>query len=225
MKCLKRCGLILARGGSKGIPRKNLMVLNGKTLLQHVIDAAKESGLEHVYVSTEDDEIKKHCIQMGVKVHDRPIELSTDLTTDYPCIREFLLNVNDDFDYVVHLRATAPQITATIINDAIEYFEKYYGNFDSMRSVIRAQQSPFKMWRLNEEHQLSPIVDGTTLHSAPRQILPTVYFQNACVDIIKATTILKKDSIIGDKCLAYVMDDLHDVDIDTYDDVLKLESR
>ena len=225
MRRLKKCVLILARGGSKAIPRKNLMVLNGKTLLQHVIDAAKHADLEHIYVSTEDAEIKKHCLELGIDVYDRSVELSTDLTTDYPCIHEFLSNIDKDFDYIVHLRATSPQTTSMIINDAIRYFEKHYDSFDSMRSVIRAQQTPFKMWQLNEENQLFPVVKGSTLHSVPRQILPSVYFQNACIDIIKTATILKKNDIIGDKCLAYVMDDVHNIDIDTFDDLLKLDSR
>ena len=196
MQNLKKCGIILARGGSKGIPRKNLQILNGKTLLQHVIDTATESNLECVYVSTEDDEIKRHCLDLGALVFDRSIELSADLSTDYECIHEFLSNVTN-FDYVVHLRATFPKITAKIINDAIFHFEKNYDNFDSMRSVIRSKQSPFKMWFLDEKYQLSTVIENSPFHSSPRQILPPAYVQNACIDIIKTETILKKEDIIG----------------------------
>jgi len=224
MQNLKKCGIILARGGSKGIPRKNLQILNGKTLLQHVIDAATESNLECVYVSTEDDEIKRHCLDLGVLVFDRSIELSADLSTDYECIYEFLSNVAN-FDYVVHLRATFPKVTSKIINDAIFHFEKNYDNFDSMRSVIKSKQSPFKMWFLDEKCQLSPIIENNLFHSSPRQILPPVYVQNACIDIVKAETILKKEDIVGDKCLAYMMDDIYDADIDTIDDLARLQSK
>ena len=225
MQNLKKCGLILARGGSKGIPRKNLQILNGKTLLQHVVEVAIDSNLEHVYVSTEDDEIKRHCLSLGVHVHNRPQELSGDLTTDYECIYECLSNTKDKFDYVVHLRATFPKITAKIINSATAHFEKYYDNFDSMRSVIKSKQSPFKMWFLDEKHELLPVIKNNTLHSSPRQILPVAYSQNACIDLVKTETVLRKESIIGERCLAYVMDDTYDTDIDTINDLMRLELK
>jgi len=222
MKAYRKCAIILARGGSKGIPRKNMQFLENKTLLQHVVEAAKASMLEHVWVSTEDSEIKGHCEKLDVRVHNRPIFLAQDLSTDFECLRDFLVSYADEYDYLVHLRATFPKINAEIINDAIQCFEARYHEIDSLRSVIPAGQSPYKMWFINENGYLSPVVEDNHLHSSPRQILPGAFFQNACIDIIKTRTICSKNDIIGGRCFAYLMDDNYDFDIDTMEDLEKL---
>ena len=222
MKTYRKCGIILARGGSKGIPRKNMQFLGNKTLLEHVIDAAKGSVLKQIWVSSEDNEIKGHCEKLGVHVYNRPVHLAQDLSTDFECLYNFLTSHANEYDYLVHLRATFPKISAEIINDAIQCFEDRYDEIDSLRSVIPASQSPYKMWFTDKDGCLQPVISDNHLHSSPRQILPPAFFQNACIDIVKTRTICSKNDIIGSRCFAYLMDENYNFDIDTQEDLKKL---
>jgi N-acylneuraminate cytidylyltransferase len=217
-KQFNKCILILARGGSKSIPKKNLYPLNGIPLIQYTINTSIKSDINKIFVSTDDSDIKQFCQNFDVNVVDRPKEFATDFTTDFLTIHNFLQNHNNDFDYIVHLRPTFPKITPEIINFASELFEEKFNDFDSLRSVIKSSESPFKSW-LIEENNMVPVIKGNKMHSSPRQLVPQTYFQNACIDIIKTETILVKNDIIGSKCLPFIMPDGFDFDIDTYDDL------
>ena len=216
---MKKCVVILARGGSKSIPRKNLVQINGKPLLSFPVEAAYQAGIDDVWVSSEDDEIKDLAKSLGAKVHNRPYWLAGDLTTDFECFQEFLA-IHKHYDYVIHLRATAPQITAEIIKEAVDKFEQNYHIADSLRSVVKMDKSPFKSWFIENGGFLKPVIPDNTLHSSPRQILKTSFYQNACIDIIKTNTITDKCSMIGEWCMPYLMDSDYSVDIDTTQDLL-----
>jgi len=215
---MKKCVLILARGGSKSIPRKNLVKVGGKPLISYPIEAALKSTCQDVWVSSEDEEIKQVARKFGAKIHKRPDELAGDLSTDLECFTDFSLQ-HRDYDYIVHLRATSPQISPNIIDDAVGLFERRYTEVDSLRSVVRIDKSPFKTWFIEEDGSLTPVIKGNKLHSSPRQALKQAYYQNACVDIIKSNTIIEKGSMIGNRCLSYVMEEGYDIDIDTEKDL------
>ena len=220
---MKKCVLILARGGSKSIPRKNLVKVGGNPLISYPIKAALDAGFQEVWVSSEDSEIKEAARKFGAKVHTRPAHLAGDLSTDLQCFRDFF-SQHKEYDYIIHLRATSPQITPQIIHDAVEVFEKKYDKADSLRSVVQLDKSPFKTWFLEDDGYLAPVVNGHNLHSVPRQILKEAYYQNACIDIIKRDTIIEKDSMIGNKCLSYVMKEKYNIDIDTEEDLHKAKN-
>ena len=220
---MKKCVLILARGGSKSTPRKNLVKVNGDPLISYPIKAALKAGFEDVWVSSEDSEIKEVAISLGAKIHARPSELAGDISTDLECFRDFSLH-HGEYDYIVHLRATSPQITPDIIHSAINLFEKKYDEVDSLRSVVRLEKSPFKTWFLEDDVFLTPAVQGHSFHSSPRQTLRQAYYQNACIDIIKSNTIIEKGSMIGNKCLSYVMEEGYNIDIDTKKDLHKAKN-
>ena len=225
----KRCILIPMRGGSKGIPRKNLIEFEGKPLLHHVLVAAINSGVGQVFVSTEDPEIKEECLRFeGVTVIDRPQYLALDESTDWEVFDHFI-EIHPDFDYIIHLRATWPRITPKIIENAVQDFEEWYDTCTSMRSVEKATEIPWKMWYLRGDDlngQMKPVVEPKGAgwkwerHSQPRQNLPQAYYQNAAIDIIKTSTI-RRGSTVGDRPRAYIMDGMikDGVDIDTEKDI------
>lgn len=225
---MKRCAVILARGGSKGIPRKNLQELNGRALVWYPISAAlgaEEIGSEDVYVSTDDQEIAKFARHHGAKVIDRPEQISGDLNTDWEAMRHFLGVVHADYDYIVHLRPTFPCITSFHVDQACRQFEDSYDGYDSLRSVVRTKHTPYKMWHIDDHGRLVSIVAGNTLHSSPRQIIPPAYEQNAAIDIVKSWVVVNLRSMTGDRIMPYLMKEGDDgIDIDTWDDLQRMGS-
>ena len=222
---MKKCVVILARGGSKSIPRKNLIKINSKPLISYPIEAAFQAGYENVWVSTEDEEIAKVSKSYGAQIHNRPVELAGDLSTDIDCFVDFV-SQHEGYDYVIHLRATSPQINSIIIEEAVELFETNYEKVDSLRSITKASNSPFKTWFVDPEGLLEPVVKGGgNFHSLPRQILRPAYSQNACIDIVKTSTIMNKRCMVGDKCIPYHMDVDYNIDIDTNDDLLQAKIK
>lgn len=219
------CAVILARGGSKGIKKKNLVKLCGKPLLSYPIEAALGSkNVNAVCVSSDDTEILQYAATYGkaVQLIKRPVEIAGDLSTDLEGMQHFLATCGfrEMIDCIVHLRATFPLVTSQIIDDAIDAFGAD-PSCDSLRSVIEAPASPYKMWLL-EGNYLSSVVPGTPYHSLARQQAPHVYWQNACVDVIRRSTI-EAGSMVGSNCLPFVMHRDYNVDIDDASDLERVK--
>lgn len=115
---MKRLGLILARGGSKGIPRKNLVELGGKPLIQWTIDVALKSSLTSIVCSTDDDEIAEVCEASGVEVLRRPAELASDEATSHDAEMHALADMGPDV--FVRLQPTSPFRSPVDINNALD---------------------------------------------------------------------------------------------------------
>lgn len=213
------------RGGSKGIPRKNLAPFEGKPLCHHVLQAAVDSIIprDDIWVSTDDPEIKAESLKFGVNVIDRPAELAQDLSTDLDVFKHFICHV-EWYDYIIHLRATYPRMTPKIIEGAAQHFESHYDGCTSMRSVVKAKEIPYKMWEVTDSRDgcdtLCPIGNIDQV-SAPRQILPQAYYQNAAIDVVKCDTIRRYNSMIGYHIIAFHMDGMVEdgVDVDVQEDL------
>lgn len=208
--------LIPARGGSKGIKRKNIKPLNGKPLISYSIEEALKSRyITRIVVSTDDDEIARVAKQCGVEVpFMRPKDLAEDHIPDFPVIEHALLWFDKrdwKADYVVFLRPTNIFRTIDDIDRAIE---KMLGSdFDSIRGISKAVYPPYWMKRVVGE-KLIPFIE-TGYEGTRRQELPEVYQGNGTVEVIKRETILKKKSMYGENIGFVIMDDIATVDIDT----------
>lgn len=209
--------LIPARGGSKSIPRKNLLPLLNKPLIAWSIQHALNSEhINRVIVSTDDEEIRDVAIEYGAEApFTRPIELSQDLSTDLECFTHALnwLSKEEGYqpDLVVHLRPTGPARTIENIDRAISIFLENM-DCDSLRSVSLADQTPFKMW-LHKENRLLPAMQSDhDLSSTPRQMLEKVYWQNGYIDIVRPNTILKLKSMTGKNILPFIINNIKDID-------------
>jgi CMP-N,N'-diacetyllegionaminic acid synthase len=209
--------IILARGGSKGIYKKNLMHINGLPLVYYPIKASQECKyINRTIVSTDDNEIARVCKEFGAEVpFKRPKSLSMDKSLDIDCFIHALnyLEKNENYipDIVVHLRATAPLITKDHISDAISIL-RCNDDADSVRSVNPVNRTPYKMWKKSGEF-IIPILDKECVNY-PRQLLPKVYDHNGYVDVIRYNTLMKKKSMTGDKVLPYIMNEGYSFDID-----------
>lgn len=215
-------GIIPARGGSKGIPRKNLQKINGKSLLQYAIEAGQDSHfINRLFVSTEDQEIKKESIRLNCDVLDRPDDLANDNTPTKDVILEILSVLGDSPNCIVLLQPTAPLRTATHIDEAIEIFMNH--DCDSVVSVAEVPSHYHPDWQLI-------INDGKLLVSSKnenlsqmkyqRQELTKTYFRNGAVYISKADTIKKYKNLYGTRCIPYVMPIDASVNIDTPADLV-----
>lgn len=206
--------LIPARGGSKGIYRKNLLSIAGKPLVAYSIEHALKCQLvTRTIVSTDDEEIGQVASELGAEVpFKRPAEHATDLATDFQVFKHALewLRANEGYEpeLVIHLRPTDPVRKSERIDAAIELMLQH-PEADSLRSVSVASHTPYKMWRM-EHGYLRPLLeleDIPEAHSMPRQSLPTTYAHVGYVDVIRPRTILTLNSMVGRLVLPYLIDE------------------
>ena len=225
--------LIPARGGSKGIPRKNIRSFAGYPLIAWSIAAAKQaSSVTRIIVSTDDEEIAAVARQYGAETPFlRPSEFAQDNTTDLPVFEHALqwLETNEDYqpEIVIQLRPTSPVRPKDCVDRAVDILLEHT-DADCVRGVVPAGQNPHKMWRFaGEDQPMKPLlkVDGIAEpYNAPRQILPPVYWQTGHIDAIRAATIKNKKSLTGDVIYPLVIDPRYTVDIDTLSDWAKYET-
>lgn len=222
--------LIPARGGSKSIPRKNILPLAGHPLLAYSISAGLAAEtVRRVIVSTDDEEIASTAQRYGAEVPFlRPAEYSQDHTPDLPVFLHALnwLAEHEDYhpDIIVQLRPTSPFRHVTHIDLAV-YRLLERPDADSIRTVCVPFQNPFKMWRIAPDGIMQPLMqtDFSEPYNMPRQALPEVYWQTGYVDAAWSDTILNKNSMTGDRILPMVMDPSEWIDIDSPDDWRRAE--
>jgi len=219
--------LIPARGGSKGVHRKNLVAIAGQPAVVHSIRHALGSRLvRRVLVSTDDTEIAAVAAQAGAEVPFlRPRELAEDQVLDWPVFEHALAHLATHEGYrpeiVVHLRPTTPYRRVEWIDAAIELLLSR-DDADSIRSVSRVDQHPYRVFRIDASGFLDPLMKHE--HAQPfllrRQDLPPLYYYNCVIDVTRRSTIMDKRSMTGDKILPYVMEASDVVDIDTPRDLV-----
>ncbi len=237
--------LIIARGGSKSIPKKNIKELAGYPLIAYSIAAALASEMvQRVIVSTDSSDIAAVAARYGAETPFlRPQELAQDNTPDLPVFQHALnwLTENENYmpDIVVQLRPTSPFRRTKHIDQAV-YRLLERPDADSVRTVIVPFQNPFKMWQIGQDGLLCPLIrDVKALlpqqshfsdnynyqepYNLPRQILPEVYWQTGYVDVAWRDTIIQKNSMTGERILPLVMDPGEWIDIDTPDDWRRAE--
>ncbi|MGB4323346.1 MAG: acylneuraminate cytidylyltransferase, partial [Anaerolineaceae bacterium] len=222
--------LIPARGGSKGIPRKNIRDFAGAPLIAYSIAAGLQSQhITRVIVSTDDEEIAAVAREWGAETPFlRPAEFARDDTTDLPVFQQALawLAEHEQYhpDFLVQLRPTSPVRPVHLIDEAIELMLTN-PQADCVRGVVPSGQNPFKMWQIEpDSHQLKPLLSLPDLkepYNAPRQELPKTFWQTGHVDVIRTSTILEKGSLTGDVILPVLIDPRYTVDIDTPADMAR----
>ena len=216
--------VIPARGGSKGIPRKNIILFAGYPLISYSIAAALQSeSVTRVIVSTDDEEIAAVASELGAETPFlRPAELAEDKTTDLPVFEHALkwLKENENYtpDMVVQLRPTSPIRPRYCVDKAVALLLQH-PEADSVRGVVPSGQNPYKMWRLNgNDKPMTPLLDLEGVaepFNSPRQALPPTCWQTGHIDVIRPHVILEQGSMSGRKILPYLIDPRYTVDIDT----------
>jgi len=225
---MKILGLIPARGGSKGIPRKNLAPFAGRPLLQWTCETAREATrLDALVLSTEDGEIARCGLRWGARVpFMRPAELARDDTPSLPVVQHALEQMDElgePFDAVCLLQATNPLRTAQDIDGACALFER--SGADSVVSVALIPSHFHPMWAYFRD-------DGGLLRQAAgsgvvprRQELPPAYFREGSVYVTHRKVVLDLGSLYGERVVPYVMPPERCGGIDTPEDLRRLEER
>jgi CMP-N-acetylneuraminic acid synthetase len=221
---VKVLGLIPARGGSKGIPRKSIKPLAGKPLLEWTAEAALASRLDRVILSSDNleiIEIAKNCLIEVPFV--RPEHLAGDYTPaiDVVCHAVQTLKEIDDYmpDAVMLLQPTSPLRTAGDINRSLKFFEKH-PEATSLVSVVKVPHNmiPESLMKLEADGYLKHLMFWDEKKNI-RQEKPTYYARNgAAIYIVKTECLLKNNTLYGDKILAYEMSREKSIDIDDYFD-------
>ncbi|MEM9921880.1 MAG: acylneuraminate cytidylyltransferase family protein [Bacteroidota bacterium] len=214
-------GIIPARGGSKSIPRKNIRPLGRLPLIAHSIKSALSSSLlDRVIVSTDDPEIAAVACRYGADVPFlRPATLAQDHTTDLPVFQHALewLQKEEAYtpDWVVQIRPTSPFRPNGLIDAALQRFAAM-STADSLRTVTRPDQNPFKMWKIRAG-LLVPLLESEfdEPYNMPRQALPAVHWQTGHLDIIRREVILQQNSMSGKVICPYEIDSAYAIDLDT----------
>jgi N-acylneuraminate cytidylyltransferase len=221
--------LIPARGGSKSIPRKNILPLAGHPLIAYSIAAARAAELvTRVIVSTDDPEIAAVARAYGAETPFlRPAEISGDRTPDLPVFVHALewLEAEEGRipQIVVQLRPTSPLRRVSHIDAAVARLLEQ-PDADAVRTVCVPFQNPFKMWQIAPDGTMQPLIplDLPEPYNQPRQALPTVYWQTGYVDAAWSDTILG-GSMTGSRILPLIIDPADWVDIDSPDDWRRAE--
>lgn len=213
--------IIPARGGSKGIKRKNLVDFLGKPLVAHSIEHALASKrITRTIVSTEDNKIGQISREYGAEIpFIRPKELAEDHVLDWPVFShalEYLFKTEGYLpDVIVHLRPTTPYRKTGWIDDAVDLLVDH-PTADSVRSVSEPEKHPYRMFTIDSGGFLDPIMKHE--HPEPfllrRQDLPKVYYYNCVIDVTRLATIRNMNSMTGKKILPYFMspDEVFDID-------------
>ncbi|WP_456277639.1 acylneuraminate cytidylyltransferase family protein [Bacillus sp. AK128] len=208
----KILAIVPARGGSKGILRKNLSIISDKPLLAWTIEEAKKSKyIDRLILSSEDSEIIQVAAKYGCEVpFTRPTELARDDTPGVSPILHAIMEL-PSYDYVMMLQPTSPLRTVEDIDGCIEYFINKEG--ESCVSVVEAHKPPHWIYKVTSDNRLRPILEGETVNR--RQDAPKTYELNGAVYIASKEFLLEYETFLTDDTIAYEMPRERSYDIDT----------
>lgn len=217
----KILGLIAARGGSKGIPRKNIIDVGGKPLIAWTIDAAKQSRfLDRVVLSSDDDEIIQVAHLLGCEVpFKRDAKLSGDSASSADVVADCLQRI-PGYDYIVLLQPTSPLRSTEDIDSAItNCIDK---EAPACVSVCEAEESPYWMYTLQGRGAMVPVISNDYLR---RQELPPVYVLNGAIYVADAQWFAQARGFMSSDTLAYCMPRCRSIDIDVVEDLELVEAE
>lgn len=231
---MKILGVITARGGSKGIPRKNVKELAGKPLIAWTIEAAKESSVfDRIILSTDDPEIADIAKRYGCEVpFMRPPELAQDTTPHLPVMQHAVtwLKENEGYepDYVAILQPTAPLRQAFHLQEAVELLVKT--GADSVVSMVEipGHHNPYWAVSVDDQGLAKLLVSGDPIRKRipRRQNLPKAYTHSGAFYLFRTALLfdLVEPNFYGDKVAVHVMEDKYNVNIDDPEDWVLAES-
>jgi CMP-N,N'-diacetyllegionaminic acid synthase len=209
---MKIVSLTLARGGSKGVPRKNIIPVNGRPLISYVIDASRQSKIDETWISTEDAEIAQVSEKFGARVLKRPDMMAQDTSKCEEALLHFAENV--DFDMLVYIQTTSPLLTKDYINRGIAKMQT--GHYDSVFSVYREHWIP--RWTMD----VKPI-DWNTSHRPRRQTIEPKYVENGAFYITSRKRLLESGLRYSGNIGVVEMPFSKSLQVDTMDELKVIE--
>jgi N-acylneuraminate cytidylyltransferase len=204
-------GIIPARGGSKGIPNKNIKLLANKPLIGWTIEEAKKSKyIDRLILSSDDDEIIKISKGFGCEVpFKRPKELADDNTPGIEPVIHAINTITDKYDFVCLLQPTSPLRRSSDIDGCIE--KCIYEKAESCISVTEVDQHPYWMYKIGPKEKLTPFIKNDI---DCRQDLPKIYIVNGAIYFISCELIVKSKKLIFEDTIGFKMKKDYSIDID-----------
>lgn len=215
--------IIPARGGSKGLARKNVIDLAGKPLIAWTIEASTNSKyITRTIVSSEDSEILSVSKKYGIEVVERPPDLASDDATSESVVKhvlDYLRLKNEEYDVLILLQPTSPLRTSSDIDNALAV--KLETNATAVISITESDNKILKSFK----YANNGFLEGIANNSYPfisRHKLPKTYLSNGALYIVDIGEFMKNCSFLTDKTIGYLMDNSKSVDIDTQEDLDKV---
>jgi N-acylneuraminate cytidylyltransferase len=215
---MRMLGLINARGGSKGIPNKNIRPLGGKPLLAWSVDVARQCrSLATVVVSTDSDAIAAAATAVGARVpFMRPAHLAGDTALQIDAVRHAIDELEkrgERYDGIVILQPVAPFRTVDDVEGAISLFTT--SGADSVISVMEVKgQHPATMYKMEADNLVTPLMAANTA-GILRQQLPKIYWRTGSIYIVKRDVVVNRRSLYGDDVRGYVVPEERSINLDT----------
>lgn len=220
---MKILAIIPARGGSKGLPRKNILNLGGKPLIAWSIEASlKSKYISQTVVSSDNNNILSVAKKQGADIIKRPDEIATDTASSESVVVHVLDELGaDNFDYVILLQPTSPLRGTQDIDKAIKKLLE--NNATALISVCETDNKLLKAFKQDNQGYIKAVANNHYPFMR-RQDLPNTYLSNGAIYIIKTDEFMKHKHFLADKTIAYIMDSVTSLDIDTEKD-LKLGEK
>lgn len=209
--------VIPARGGSKGVPGKNVKLLGNKPLIVHALECAIGSDIvSKIVVSTDSDEIAKIASNFDIEVIKRPFELAKDTSDVVTAVQHAYEFINEDFDVIILLQPTSPLRSTKDLNNVITMLQENQ-QIEGVISVVPMNDvHPARMYNLGENNKLFPLLEkGET---SRRQDLNPVYYRNGCFYAVRTKAFFEQKSFMVENKLAYIMNPEWLANIDTVRD-------
>ena len=210
---MKYLAIIPARGGSKRLPNKNILNLNGKPLIVWSIEAAKKSKyIDDVVVTSDSEKILDIAKKYNVKTIKRPDDLASDMATTFDVIKHTIDSLQNKYKYIILLQPTSPLRNEKHIDEAIELLKNK--NADAVISVCETDHSPLWSNTLPENLDMRNFLRDE-IKNKRSQDLPKFYRLNGAIYICKTDKLLEEKSFfIKNNIYAYIMDRKSSIDID-----------
>lgn len=213
---MKMNAIIPARGGSKGIPRKNLAPLGNHPLISYTIAACKlAKNIDRIIVSTDDKEIAAVAKDYGAEVPFlRPAELAMDSSSDVGFLKHYW-SYEFGGEEVALMRPTTPHRNPEFIDKAIEVYFREKDNITGLRSLNEINESPYKVYKVENNlctgffKDFNGVINYSNL---PRQVFPATYQANGHIDIVKRKTLFEENEAFGNKIYAIIGERIVDID-------------
>lgn len=220
--------IVTARGGSKGVPRKNVRMLGGKPLLAWTVEAARgASRLTRVILTTDDDEIAALGRTLGIEVpFIRPAELALDVTPTLPVVQHavsWLETTGERYDAIVVLQPTSPLRTAATIDGCVQCFEAT--GADSVVTILPVPPEHNPHWvYFRDANGLLRLSTGESAPIARRQDLPPAFHREGSVFVVRRDVVMDRNSLYGERVVGYPVDPADSIDIDSVEDWARAEA-
>jgi N-acylneuraminate cytidylyltransferase len=213
--------IVLARGGSKGIKNKNMVLLNQKPLIYYTIDAAiKSQHISDIFVSSDSENILEYAKSLNVNTILRPYSLATDTSTVIESLKHAVESIDFNFDYIVLLQPTSPLRDKHDIEKSIQLINS--SNANSLISVYEIPKTYQKAFTINNGYLKGLVNDKIPFSN--RQTLNSLYMPNGAIYIVKRNFFLENQSLFTDTTIPYIMSHESSIDIDTLEDIQIVET-